>query len=120
MPKQVTDIDLLKEYISGVMGRADHHAKKVNEISLTLVGAIVWTKDKNPIQVLAREGEMKNVLWVKINGKKYAFSYNHGTKSIDMREDTTKGNLIYSFSNTTPISEVRRVFKKVSRVPKRV
>lgn len=113
MPTQVTDIELLKDYISGVMGRADHHAKGVNEIALALVGAIVWKKDNEPIEVYAREGQMKNVLWVRIGGVKYALSYNHKSEAIDMRKDTTKGILIASFSNDTPVSEIRQVFENL-------
>lgn len=111
MPTKITDLDILREYISGVMSRADHHAKNINEITLALVGAIVWKKDEEPIQVMAHKGEMKNVLWVKMNGVRYAFSYNHKNKSVSMHRDSTQGMLIYSFSNQTPISKIREIFE---------
>jgi hypothetical protein len=113
MPKQVTDVELLKEYINGVMGRADHHAEFLNEIALAIIGAIVWKKDEEPIEVRTRKGEMKNVLWVKINKVRYAFSYNRETKTIDLTEEKPKGKLIHSFSNSTSLSEVRRVFEEL-------
>lgn len=37
MPTHVNDIETLKQYIGGVMGRADHHAKNVNEVTLALL-----------------------------------------------------------------------------------
>lgn len=111
MPTHVTDIDILKDYIGGVMDRADHHAKNVNEVTLALVGAIVWKKDPEPIKVMVQKGEMKNVLWVKINGVRYAFSYNHHNKSVSMYRDSIQGMLVYSFSNSTPLSEIRNVFE---------
>ena len=32
---------------------------------------------------MSREGHMTNVLWVKIGGKRYAFSYNHQIGAIE-------------------------------------
>ena len=106
MPTEIQGVDLLQAYIQGVMSRADHHAGAVKEIALALAGAIVWKKDADPIEVYAKEGEMKNVLWVKINSVRYAFSYNHNASSIEMRRGTTQGAVIASFSNATPLSSV--------------
>ncbi len=36
MPLPVSDVDVLKGYIDGVMARADHHANEVEEIALGL------------------------------------------------------------------------------------
>ncbi len=93
------------------MSRADHHADDVNEVALALAGAIIWRKDDSPIEVLAQAGEMKNVLWVRIDGTRYAISYSHDSGEIELRENTTHGNVVASFSNATPCSEVRRVFE---------
>jgi hypothetical protein len=111
MPRRVTDIDVLRDYLNGVMTRADHHADDVNEIALALAGAIVWRKDDSPIEVLAQAGEMKNALWVRINGARYAVSYNHNSGEIEVRENTTHGRAVASFSNTSSCAEVRRVFE---------
>lgn len=107
----VTDVEQLRDYLCGVMARADHHADNVKEISLALVGAILWRKDDNEaIQVMTRAGEAKNVLWVRISGQRYAFVYNHATEEIDMRRGTVQGGSIYSFSNATPIAAVIQIF----------
>lgn len=113
MPKQVEDVELLQEYVNGVIGRADHHAKNVNEIIYSLVGAIVAYKDKDPLKVLTQDGEMKNALWVTINRKKYALSFNHVSKEIELRSGTLKGEVIHSFSNSTSNSLVREVFENL-------
>jgi hypothetical protein len=110
MPAQIQDVDLLQNYIKGVMERADHHAGKVKEIVLALAGAIVWKKDPAPIEVHTKDGEMKNVLWVRINGGRYAFSYNHEASTIEMRQGTTQGQVVASFSNTTPAATVFSIF----------
>src|SRR3712207_5175691 len=101
MPLPVTDIETLKAYINGVMKRADHHAGDVNEIALVLAGVIVWRKDDEPIKINARDGEMKNVLWVRINNTKYAFSYNHHTREIELRQASLKGSMLHTCSNHT-------------------
>lgn len=65
MPHQVTDVDTLADYLGGVIGRADHRARNVDQIALAIAGAIMWRKDADPIEVMAQAGEMKNVLWGK-------------------------------------------------------
>lgn len=111
MALSVNDVDTLQDYIKGVLTRADHHAGKVNEIVLALVGAIVWKKDNLPIKVMEREGIAKNVLWVNINKHKYAFSYNHETQKIEMRKDTIRGSILNQFDNNTSLSDLKQVFE---------
>ena len=110
MPQQVTDIDVLRDYLRGVMDRADHHAQNVNEVSLAVAGGVVWRKDDDPLEVMTREGEMKNVLWFKVNGTRYALSYNHDTGEIDLRQNTTQGPVVASFSNGITNADVWTTF----------
>jgi len=113
MPAQVTDVDTLKAYLEGVVTRADHHAGNVNEIALALAGAIVWRKDPPPIEVMQRSGDMKNILWVRIDGQRYAFRYDHETQAIEIRKGNTRGRLIHAFTNDSALSDVRRVFESL-------
>ncbi len=111
MALTVTEIEELRAYLNGVMDRADHHAKKVNEIALALTGAILWRKnDEEPIKVMVREGKTTNVLWVRIGNKRYAFSYNHEGR-IEMREGGIQGATLHTFTNATPLSTVREIFE---------
>ena len=111
MPLPVTDVTLLKAYLAGVMERADHHANEVEEIALALAGAIIWRKDEDrDIEVMQHQGETKNVLWVHINGSRYAFSYSHAAKAIEMREGTTRGAILHSFSNSTTLTALHAIF----------
>ena len=113
MAQKIEQITKLKEYIKGVLDRADHHAEKVNEVILTLIGAIIWKKDEEPIEVLTQSGDMKNVLWVKINSTKYAFSYNHETKKIEMRENSIKGQVIKQFDNSISTGAIKQFFESL-------
>ncbi|MFL5898625.1 MAG: hypothetical protein ACJ76D_09215 [Solirubrobacterales bacterium] len=111
MPQTVASVDVLQQYIRGVMQRAEHHANNVDEIALALAlaGAVVWRKD-GEIEVMAREGDMKNVLWVCVNGRRYALSYNHDHGSIEVRERNTQGNVLASFTNANTVHEVKQFF----------
>ena len=113
MPQQVTDIDVLRNYLRGVMDRADHHAQNVNDVSLSIAGGVVWRKDDDPLEVMTREGEMKNVLWFKVEQKRYALSYNHNTGKIELRQNTTQGSVVASFSNAMTNAEIRTIFSSL-------
>ena len=101
MPLQVNDVDTLKTYIEGVMHRAGHHAGNVDGVALALAGAIVWKKDADPIEVMEVAGSTKNVMWVRFASQRYAFSYNHDAKAIEVRRNSTQGPVVSSFSNTS-------------------
>ncbi|EGQ7645831.1 hypothetical protein ACPF3S_003731 [Vibrio cholerae] len=111
MALTVKDVNILSQYISGVMARAEHHAGNVGEIALALAGAILWRKDDTNIKVMAHGADTKNVLWVTINGEQYAFSYNHSSEKIEMRKGSTHGNTIHEFDNSTPLSKLVKIFK---------
>lgn len=112
MPVPISDVDTLKTYIEGVMGRAEHHANNVGAIALALAGAIVWRKDADAtIEVMAQDGDLKNVLWVIIGGHRCAFSHNHTGQEIEMRQNTTRWAVLHRFSNVTPIHDGEGIFR---------
>ena len=115
----LSSIDELKKYFSPLMGRAEHHAKMVDEVVLSLMGAIIATKDEGTdIQVRERNGHAANLLWVYINGHRYAFCYTHGEDSsencIEMRDRTIQGEVVFTFTNKTTPAEVLGIFKSVN------
>jgi hypothetical protein len=63
------------------------------------------------IKVMERQDDLKSVLWMKIGGQRYAFSYNHENRIIEMRQGTTQGSVFHSFSNATPTTEIEAVFR---------
>ena len=114
MARTVCEVDVLRCYIAGVVENAEHHADNVDEIALALIGAIVWRKDEGTeIRVMTREGRMTNVLWVHIGGTRYAFSYNHDDRAIEIRDGSTQGRVLHSFSNATRVAEIKRVFESL-------
>jgi Integron cassette protein VCH_CASS1 chain len=105
------DVQTLHDYAEGVLGRAEHHAGQVAAIALALLGAIVWRGEPGSIEIKQYAGNLANVLWVTIAGTRYAFSYNHETEEIEMRDRTTHGEVRHRFSNATPATEVERIFR---------
>lgn len=112
MPRTVTDIDVLQEYLNGVMERAAHHAGKVEQIALAVAGAVVWRKT-GPIRVYEREGKLTNALWVTIGDSQYALSYNHDDAQIEVKKDNMRGDVIATFDNSTPVNEVKAFFERL-------
>jgi hypothetical protein len=110
MAQTVKDVEELRSYLSGVMNRAEHHANGVDEITLALVGAILWRKDDDSIKVMVREGQTANVLWVAIGGRRFALSYNHTSGKIEMREGSIQGQTLHEFDNTTSLSSLKSIF----------
>jgi hypothetical protein len=110
MTTQINDVDALKGYLEAAMGRAKHHPGNVDGVILALTGAIVWKKDADPIEPMGSKEDEKNVLWVKFNGIRYAFSYNHAARTVELRKDSTDGAVMYSFSNATPYADIISAF----------
>ena len=113
MALTIDSLRRLNEYITGVMDRADHHGQNVNEIALAIAGAIIWKVTDEDVQVRTYSGQTANVLWVVINGNRYALAYNHQNETIELRERTVQGQVIASFTNATPLSELKRIFNQL-------
>ena len=108
----VKDVDALQDYLRGVMDRAKHHAGNVDEIALTIAGAVIWCKDGD-IKVKEYKGQMKNALWFRINDQPYALSYNHKNDQIEVRKGSTHGDVLGSFDNSNTTGDVCRFFSSL-------
>jgi hypothetical protein len=93
------------------MNRADHHAGQVTGVALALLGGIIWRGNPGSIEIRQYAGSPANVLWVTINGRRYAFVYNHTAGQIEIRDRTQSGVTLHSFSNTTSMTDVETVFR---------
>ena len=107
---EVTDIDVIRGYLKGVVDRADHYAQGVNEVVLAVAGGVVWRKDDGLLEVRARMGEMRIVLWFTEDGERYALSYNYRTEEIELKAGSTQGRVAACFSSIITNADVRSVF----------
>lgn len=109
MALTITTLTLLNEYINGVMNRADHHGQNVNEIVLTLAGAVIWRATQD-VEVRTYNDETANILWMTINGNRYAIAYNHQTGNIEIRDRNQNGTVLATFNNSTNAAAVKTIF----------
>ena len=109
MALTVNTLTLLNEYINGVMSRADHHGQNVNEVVLTLVGAVIWRATQD-VEVRTYAGETANILWLTVNTNRYALVFNHNTGNIEIRNRTQNGVVLASFDNMTTANQVKQIF----------
>jgi hypothetical protein len=109
MALTITTLNLLNQYINGVMERADHHGQTVNEIVLTLVGAVIWRATQD-VEVRTYNDETANILWLFVGTNKYALGFNHHNGNIELRERTLNGVVLASFNNQTTANQVKQIF----------
>jgi hypothetical protein len=109
MALTITTLTLLNEYINGVMNRADHHGQNVNEIVLTLAGAVIWRATQD-VEVGTYNDETANILWLTVNGNRYAIAYNHQTLNIEIRDRNQNGIVLATFNNASTGANVKAIF----------
>ena len=110
MALEVSNITDFQKYFDGVMGRADHHADKVNEIILAIVGGVVW-RSNGRFKVREYNGTPANMLWMEVDDKRYCFKYKHGTGNIEVCEGSHNGAVIKVLNNYTILAEVKAFFE---------
>jgi hypothetical protein len=109
MALTITTLTLLNEYINGVMNRADHHGQNVNEIVLTLAGAVIWRATQD-VEVRTYNEETANILWLTVTGHRYAIAYNHQTGNIEIRDRNQNGAVLATFNNSSTANDVKTIF----------
>ena len=109
MALTITTLTLLNEYINGVMNRANHHGQNVNEVVLTLAGAVVW-KATQDLEVRTYGDSTANILWLTVNGRRYATAYNHQAEKIEIRDRSQNGEVLASFNNQTTAAAIKQFF----------
>lgn len=106
----IQSINALNEYLNGVMDRANHHANNVNEVALTLAGAVMW-RTTDDIEVRSNNnGGTGNMLWFHVDDNRFVLSYNHQTGRIDLIERSMQGRVRHSFDNSNTAIDVKAIF----------
>jgi uncharacterized cupin superfamily protein len=111
MPIHANDVETLHDFAVGVMARAGHHGSHVRAIGLAMLGAIIWRVDPGSIEIRFHEGDRADELrWVSVTGHEYACIYNQQSDAIELHDRNRQGAVLHTFSNTTPITEMERIF----------
>ncbi|CAD5356948.1 hypothetical protein [Citrobacter freundii] len=111
MAIKANDIEILHRYAQGVMERSEHHAQNVGVVALTLLGGVIWKAVPGSIEIRTYNGNLANMVWWKSESsqKNYAISYNHETLEIEMRDESVKGDVLFSLSNSTAPESVLKM-----------
>lgn len=112
MAVPVSDLKTLRTYLRGVLGKAKHHAPNVEHIVLAIAGGVISRKGAAPLEVRsAPSGGMGLTLtFTSSRRKRYCLSYNHTAKCIELRDKSFKGPVLHSFTNTTPLAALAKIF----------
>src|SRR5689334_15320712 len=108
MAKRLTTDSQIDRFIAAVIVAAQHHAPYVERIIRPLSDAVRNRLDLriDKIEVYQRLGQIARTCWVTIGGTRYAFSYNHSTRKIEMRERSLQGRVVASFDNRTTARQI--------------
>ena len=109
MPLTVDTTAILSQYVNGVMSRSDHHAQNISEVILAIIGAVIW-KATSDVKVRTYNGETANVLWMSIEQKDFAFTYNHQNGVIELRSGNQNGSILATFDNSVSNNQVKQIF----------
>jgi len=104
------DLEILQVYLRGVMHRTEH-AQTVRGTVLGLAGAVIFKGDPDSLEINARNDSLGNVMWFKINGRRFAIAYNHSTAKIEIRDRSQSGPALHAFDDKTPSAEIAAVFE---------
>lgn len=112
MAISINSIDSLQTYLNGVLGRADHHAKNVEGVALSLIGAVIW-RSTGEISVREYNGHPANMLWFHVGPNKYVLTYNHSDETIELKDRTHTGSVLASFDNSSSYEDIISIFKSL-------
>jgi hypothetical protein len=100
----INTIDELQKKAQDIAGRVRHHAKPIEGTLRTVIGALLLRFGPG---VYSHNGG--GVLWASFApGRRPTFAYNHHTKSIEVRDGSLRGAVLYSFNDSVPAAMVAR------------
>ena len=114
MALRLNTVDRLQQYLLGVSQRANHHAPNVSHVILALAGAIVLHKDQGTqLEARTYRGDPANVVYVTINGARYALTYGHQHQSVEIRRNSVRGATVGSFTNASTPQQIIQIFSEL-------
>lgn len=111
MAQKLNSIADVQKYAAGVLQRAEHHATEVRHVSMALLGYVLAVADGDSMRVMERNGETKNVCWFRVNGLRYALSYNHQGGTVELREGSTQGAVLASLNQSSTMGDVANAIR---------
>ena len=114
MAVELSSVEELQSYLTGVIARARSHAPEIEDIILTLAGAILLEKDSGtPLEAGSWSDNLTNVLWATVHGQRYVFNYDRNEQQIVIKRGTTRGDIVNSFDNQTSTRQIINIFRQL-------
>ncbi len=113
MARQIDSVDILGEYVRGVMERASHHAGNVIDVIPQLVAEIIQQHDPETLQCRTYRAKLANILRFAVNSRTYALRYDHNSEQIELRSGNEHGSVVARFSNADGRQQVQAVFRSL-------
>lgn len=103
MARRLTTDPEIDQFISKVIGEANHHASQVEAIIQPLSDAVRSRLNLliDRVEVYERNGKLARTCWVTVGGNRYVFTYDYQTFKIQLKDKGTQGTIRYQFDNST-------------------
>jgi hypothetical protein len=91
----------------------DPQLEQINTVgaALAILGGIAWRADPDSIRIRQYAGSPANMLWVKIDGKDYAFRYEHSTGRIEIRDNSQNGPILHAIDDTMSVPDIHAIMQ---------
>lgn len=104
-------VEFLREFFTELTAQAGSNAKQIALAVYPLVGLIVLNMDEgSEIEIYTAKGTPDKILWITVNKKHLALSYNRKNVKIEIREGSIRGPLVLSVDNDTSTADLKGFF----------
>lgn len=100
----------IDDFIDKVVAEAVHHggavAAVITPLSTAVRARLNLATDK--VEVYERNGNLARTCWVTLNRKRYVFTYNYKNRKIDLRANSLRGTVLFSFNNSSALVTIEQ------------
>jgi len=102
----------LREFFTDLLARAGSNAKKIELAVYPLLGLIVLNRDEgSEIEIYTAKATSADILWITVNKKHFALSYNPTEAKIKIREGSIRGPVALVVDNDTGLAAMKDFFE---------
>ncbi|MBX3027052.1 hypothetical protein KF840_19280 [bacterium] len=115
MAKQIGDsIAVLRQYVTGVMDRVNHHALPMAAVATHVLSGVVLRADQGSLECREYAGRPANVLRFSVTGQPYALRFRHGPDRVELLKGReTSKHVVATFVATDSVDRVLGTFEQL-------
>ncbi|TAM05731.1 MAG: hypothetical protein EPN70_07605 [Paraburkholderia sp.] len=108
MARHLRTQNQINAFIAKVIQEATHHASQVAQIIQPLANAVLGHQAFSRLEVYERNGNLARTCWVIVGNNRWVFSYSYAHGVIELRQNSTRGPVVFSFDNGTSAATLQR------------